>query len=149
MSEAKDTQATTQSIVVDYDFTQPPRKVWRALTEPAILATWLMPNDIAAVVGHRFTFQAQPMPGWDGVVQCEVLEVVPEQRLVYSWRGGPESNRLDTTVTWTLASTATGTRLRLEHAGFKAKDAFALDGMGRGWRGKIAERVVQIVNAME
>jgi len=66
----------TQSIEVDYDLPQPPEVVWRALTEPALLAKWLMQNDIKAEVGHRFTFQAPPIPGqWDGRVDCMVLAV--------------------------------------------------------------------------
>lgn len=67
--------AGTQSIVVEYDLPQPPEKVWRVLTEPELLSSWLMANDIRAVVGHKFTFRAQPMPHWDGIVHCEVMEV--------------------------------------------------------------------------
>jgi uncharacterized protein YndB with AHSA1/START domain len=137
------TPPATQSIVVEYELPQPPSKVWRALTEPELLASWLMVNDIAPVVGHRFTFRAQPMPGWDGIVHCEVLEVVPHERLRYSWRGGSdEISRLDTVVTWTLTATATGgTRLVLEHAGFRPENAFAFDTMGKGWRTKMPQQL--------
>src|SRR5579871_6631661 len=92
-----------KSISVEYDLPHPPAKVWRALTEPELLASWLMVNDIRPVVGHAFTFKAQPMPGWDGTVQCEVIEVEPERRLRYSWSGGAEDSRLESVVTWTLA----------------------------------------------
>jgi uncharacterized protein YndB with AHSA1/START domain len=139
----------TQSIVVEYQLPRPPAKVWRALTEPALLGAWLMANDIRPVVGHKFTFRAQPMPGWDGIVHCEVLEVDAPARLRYSWRGGPEESRLDTTVTWTLTATAGGTLLRLEHAGFTAKNAFAFDGMSKGWRGKLAERIAQVLAGVD
>lgn len=146
------TDAATQSIVVDHDLPRPPAKVWRALTDPALLGAWLMPNDIRAVVGHTFTFRSQPMPGWDGVVHCEVLEVEPEKRLRYSWKGGSDEGfggRLDTVVTWTLTATETGTRLRLEHSGFTAKNAFAFDNMGKGWRGKLAQRITEVLAASE
>lgn len=139
--------ADTQSIVVDYELSRPPEKVWRALTEPALLAAWLMANDIRAEKGHKFTFRATPMPGWDGIVHCEVLEVEPHKLLSYSWRGGSDAlegygGKLDTVVTWTLAPTASGgTKLRLEHKGFTAKNAFAFENMGKGWRGKVAERM--------
>lgn len=94
-----------------------------------------MENDIAPVVGHEFTFKAPPMHDWDGVVRCEVLEVVENERLAYSWRGGPSVSRIDTVVTFTLAKTASGgTRLVLEHSGFRAQDGFAFDGLGKGWR---------------
>lgn len=138
----------TQSIEVDYELPDPPEKVWRALTEPALLEKWLMKNDIAPVVGHEFHFQAAPIPGqWDGRVACEVLEVVPLKLLRYSWKGGsPEATKyggyLDSTVTWTLEKAANGgTKLHLSHAGFTAKNAFAFDMMGKGWRGGVAEKM--------
>jgi uncharacterized protein YndB with AHSA1/START domain len=151
MSENQAAKAT-QSIIVEYDLPEAPKKVWRALTDPKLLEAWLMPNDIQPVVGHRFNFRAQPVPGWDGTVYCEILEVVPEKRLVYSWRGGSRKldgygHEVDTVVTWELTLTANGgTRLRLEHSGFDP-DSFAFKMMGQGWRGKIAERITQALSA--
>ena len=111
----------TEQIVIEYGLTEPPSKVWRALTEPDLLARWLMENDIAPVVGHKFNFHAPPQGDWDGIVYCEVLEVIPEERLVYTWNGGSGKNesyghRLETTVHWTLEPTASGgTKLKLVH----------------------------------
>jgi len=135
-----------EEIVVEYALAAPPAKVWRALTEPELLAAWLMQNDIAPVVGHKFTFRAQPMGDWNGIVDCEVLEVVPESRLVYTWTGGSANggsakndeygHKLETTVTWTLEPAADGgTLLKLVHHGFHADD-FAYKMMGMGWKGK-------------
>jgi uncharacterized protein YndB with AHSA1/START domain len=141
-----------QSIIVNYELPDAPKKVWRALTDPKLLEAWLMPNDIRAEVGHRFNFRAQPVPGWDGTVQCEILEVVPEKKLVYAWRGGSQKlegygHELDTVVTWKLFPTEDGgTRLQLEHSGFDP-DSFAFKAMGQGWRGKIAERISQAISA--
>ena len=63
------------SIVTDSFLPHPPAKVWNALTDPALLAAWLMPNDFVPALGHRFTFQTEPVPaqGFDGVIRCEVL----------------------------------------------------------------------------
>jgi uncharacterized protein YndB with AHSA1/START domain len=146
MSASTGSEQDTKSILVDYDLPFPPAKVWRALTEPDLLSGWLMVNDIKPVVGHAFTFKAQPMPGWDGVVHCKVLEVVPNSRIEYSWRGGAETSRLDSTVTWTLVPTpAGGTRLGLEHAGFLPVNAFAFDAMSKGWRGKMVDRLKEVL----
>ena len=132
----------TDTIHVEHDLPHPPEKVWRALTEPKLLAAWLMENDMRPVVGHRFTFKAQPMPGWDGTVHCEVLEADAPRRLRYSWRGGSEALHIDTVVAWTLAPNASGgTRLLLEHSGFTPAQSIAFDGIARGWRGKVAERM--------
>jgi uncharacterized protein YndB with AHSA1/START domain len=141
-----------QSIIVEYDLPESPKKVWRALTDPKLLEAWLMPNDIRPEVGQRFNFHTQPVAGWDGTVYCEILEVVPEKRLVYSWRGGSQKldgygHELDTVVSWELTPVASGgTRLRLEHSGFDP-DSFAFKMVGQGWRGKVAERITQALSA--
>jgi uncharacterized protein YndB with AHSA1/START domain len=128
----------TTSIEVDEYLPHPPAKVWRALTDPDRLARWLMPNDFAPVLGHRFTFRsrAQPAYGFDGVVHCEGLDLEPERLLRFAWRGG----RLDTTVTWTLRAEGRGTRLLLVHAGFDPDDPVQLNAftvMGGGWRSRV------------
>jgi uncharacterized protein YndB with AHSA1/START domain len=68
----------TEAIHTDAFLPYPPQKVWRALTDPGLLASWLMPNDFEPRVGHRFTFRTDPVPahGFDGIVRCEVLELV-------------------------------------------------------------------------
>jgi uncharacterized protein YndB with AHSA1/START domain len=130
----------TQAITVDYDLPYAPERVWAALTDSELLASWLMPNSFKPSVGHHFRFQAQPLPGWDGVVRCEVLACEPYTRLQYSWKGGSEQiGMLDTVVTWTLTPTAGGTLLQLEQSGFGPQNLFAYENMGNGWRGKLAE----------
>ena len=90
--------------------------------------------------GNRFTYQTKAAGEWDGTIHCEVLEVIPNERFVYSWKGGHEGNAgygslLDTVVTWTLSRTANGTRVRLVHAGFVVpRNESALETMGNGWK---------------
>jgi uncharacterized protein YndB with AHSA1/START domain len=141
----------TESIVVDYMLNEPPAEVWRALTEPKLLAMWLMENDIKPVVGHRFKFRAKPMGNWDGIVYCEVLEVDEPNKLVYSWKGGDGKNEnyghlLDTVVTWTLTpSTSGGTKLNLVHYGFDPND-YAFSIMSQGWKQMLpAEKMTRIL----
>jgi uncharacterized protein YndB with AHSA1/START domain len=145
MSVGPKTETETQAIVVEYDLPHAPAKVWRALTEPALLAVWLMQNDMVAEVGRHFTFKAPPIGEWDGVVQCQVLEVEAPKRLVYSWRGGSGNSRLDTVVHWTLEASATGTRLKLEHAGFLPMNRMAFEAMSKGWGGKVAARISEVL----
>src|SRR5262245_23796912 len=90
----------------------PVERVWAALTQTEMIAKWLMENTFQASVGHKFTFRAQPVPGWSGVTNCEVLEIVPMQKLVYTWGDGSESvSGLRTVVTWTLSQEGQGTRV--------------------------------------
>jgi uncharacterized protein YndB with AHSA1/START domain len=142
-----------RDIVVEDLLPHPPEKVWRALTASELLSRWLMPNDFKPVVGQHFTFKTQPMGSWDGVVHCEVLEVEPNRRLVYSWKGGSDDNpkygsKLDSVVTWTLTAEKGGTRLRLVHAGFRSPgNDFAYDAMKSGW-GHIMGRIAEIITAI-
>ncbi|HKP64527.1 MAG TPA: SRPBCC domain-containing protein [Polyangiales bacterium] len=113
---------------------QPVERVWAALTRPDLIAKWLMQNDFAARVGHKFTFHARPVPGWSGVTHCEVLELIEHEKLVYSWGDGTESTSgLRTVVTWTLSASGQGTLLRFEQSGFREQDRRGYEGMGSGW----------------
>src|SRR5262249_12473826 len=108
--------AATRDIVVEEVLPQPPEKVWKALTTAELIGRWLMPTDFEPVVGKPFTSKTRPIGDWDGVVHCEVLEVVPPTRLVYSWKGGTnagdgKASQLDSVVSWTLQAEGNGTRL--------------------------------------
>lgn len=131
-------RSDARTVRVDEFLAHPPARVWRALTDPVMLAKWLMPNDFRPVVGHRFTFLTDPRPnvGFDGVIHCEVLALEAERRLRITWRGGP----LDTTVTWTLVPEGRGTRLFLEHDGFDPGDPaqrFTRRILDGGWRSNV------------
>lgn len=99
-----------------------------------------MSNDFLPVVGHRFTFRATPVPGWSGVIECEVKTVEPPERLTYSWG----TLGVGTVVTWTLTPTAGGTHLRMEQSGFGPDQEANYKGATYGWKKFIGnlERVV-------
>lgn len=126
----KTSPSQTESIAFEFDLPHSPAKVWRALTDPALLAEWLLP-----VVGHKlepgaaFTFQAQPQPGWDGIVNCRFVEIEAQKKLSWTWVVGD----LDTVVTFTLAPTASGTRLFLVQSGFKPHQKQNWGGARYGW----------------
>ena len=134
-------KADTQDIVIDEVFPHMPETIWKALTDGALIERWMMkPTGFAAVEGTHFTYQTTPACGWDGVIRCQVLEVIPNERLVYAWTGGDEGNvgygsRLDTVVTWTLSPVEDGTRVRLVHSGFVLpKNESAYTNMSQGWK---------------
>src|SRR5215211_5478249 len=106
----------TESVAFEFDLHHPPTKVWRALTDPALLAEWLLPVlGLKLEPGAAFTFQAPPQPGWDGVVKCRLLEIESHRKLSYRWVVGD----IDTVVLFTLTPTASGTRLSLVQSGFR------------------------------
>jgi uncharacterized protein YndB with AHSA1/START domain len=131
----------SRDIVVEVDLPHRLEEVWFALTDPGALAEWLMPVDgFAPVVGTKFTVRAKPMPGWDGIVHCEVTEVDRPNKLVYTWRGS--QMRLTTTVTWSVSPSNGGTRLRLDHQGFTGLGGAVLALMHRnGWKKMMRTRL--------
>lgn len=132
--------ADTRSIVVEREMPHPPEKVWRALTQGALMEEWLMKTDFQPVVGHKFTFRAEPMPHWNGVTDCEVLKVEPQRCLSYTWcaSGAEAANGLKTVVTWTLTPTVGGVLLRMEQSGFRPEDERNIQGATYGWQRFIA-----------
>lgn len=130
-----------QDIVVDEVFPHPPETIWKTLTSGELMARWLMASTgFEPIEGTRFTYQTKPAGPWDGVIHCQVLEVVPNRRFAYAWKGGHEANtgygsRLDTVVTFVLSKAGNGTRLRLVHSGFVTpKNDTAFHNMSGGWK---------------
>jgi uncharacterized protein YndB with AHSA1/START domain len=119
------TVSETRSVVIEREVPYPPEKIWRALTQPHLLAEWLMQTDFAPSLGHRFQFRGD----W-GAVDCKVLAIEPNRALSYSW----DAMGLESTVTWTLTPTAAGTHLRMEQAGFKPDQNQAYGGAKFGWQ---------------
>jgi uncharacterized protein YndB with AHSA1/START domain len=123
--------AQTESITFELDLPHSPAKVWRALTDPALLAEWLLPvAGFALEPGATFTLQAPPQPGWDGSVRCRMLAVDVERSISYSWVVGG----LDTVVTFTISPSDSGTRLTLVQSGFKPEQKRNFGGARYGWR---------------
>jgi uncharacterized protein YndB with AHSA1/START domain len=120
-----DRPTETLSVVVEREVAFPPEKIWRALTQPHLIEAWLMKNDFEPVTGHRFSLRAD----W-GAVDCRVLAVEPNKTLSYTWA----AYGLESTVTWTLTPTGTGTRLRLEQSGFRPDQQQAYQGAIGGWQ---------------
>ena len=125
----------SESVVLDVEVNSPIERVWNALTDSATLSEWMLfkSNDFQPVVGHAFQFREAP--GWDGVVDCEVIEVDKPHRLSYTWVSGGESNpRHSTVVTWTLTEAEGGvTRLHLEQSGFRSEAKQEIGGAKYGW----------------
>lgn len=121
-------------IHLEHRYAHSPALLWRALTEPALLARWWVAGDLRPVVGHHFDLDMGP---W-GKQPCEVVAVEVERLLQYRFAVGT----LDTVLTWRLQPEGTGTLLTVTHEGFDLSSAMgkrAFEGMKPGWPGILAK----------
>jgi uncharacterized protein YndB with AHSA1/START domain len=142
----KTAPSQTESISFEFDLEHLPEKVWRALTDPALLTDWLLPvAGLKLETGAAFTFKTQPYPGWNGIVNCRILEIEAQRKLSYAWVVGDMA--LNTVLTFTLTPTASGTRLSLVQSGFKPEQKKESGGARYGWNmmgGKLVELLARI-----
>ena len=120
-------------------FPHPPAAVWEYLTNAELMELWLMKNNFQPVVGHEFQFRINPLPSldFDGVVYCKVLEIVPYEKLTYSWKLGPGDGtvNIDSMERWELRPKDNGTELILDHGDFVVmKNIGIFNSMNEGWR---------------
>ncbi len=116
-------------VIHEARYPHPPERVWRALTDRAELAAWLMPNDFSLREGARFRLDARP--AHTEPFECEVLEIEPLRRLRARWMVAGQS----TTVTFELHADGAETVLRVVHDGLPPDEQPELDG---GWGTKFA-----------
>jgi uncharacterized protein YndB with AHSA1/START domain len=140
----KTSRSQTEAISFEFDLPHGPEKVWRALTDPALLTEWLLPvADLKLEPEAAFTLQAPPQPGWDGTVSCRILEIDALRKLSYTWVVGD----IDTVVTFTLTPTASGTRLSLVQSGFKPDQKRNFAGARYGWN-MMGGRLVELLERL-
>jgi uncharacterized protein YndB with AHSA1/START domain len=110
------------------DYPHPPAKVWRAVTDPALIPLWTATgaggraDGLRPVVGTKFQLIGKPTPGWNGIVDCEVLEVSDGSLLRYSWTDTSSGDVSD--VLYRIEPHAGGTRFTYEHTGFTGIGGF-------------------------
>jgi uncharacterized protein YndB with AHSA1/START domain len=137
----KPEQTQRESISLEFDLPHAPDKVWRALTDPALLAEWLLPVfDLELEPGAAFAFKTQAYPGWDGTVNCRFLEIEANRKLSYTWT----VPFLDTVVTFTLTPTESGTRLSIVQSGFTSAQKKESGGARYGWK-MMGDRLIDLL----
>lgn len=138
----------SHDVIVEQTYAFPPERVWRALTDSAAMAEWLMPNDFLPRVGHKFQFRGKPMPGWRGFVECEVIEVVPPIQLAFTWVGDDDWKE-PSIVRWTLEPVSGGTHVRLVHSNLQGPWATEVRGMlSAGWNKMLKERLLSLLERL-
>lgn len=116
-------------IVETIEIAATPERVFRALTDPALLLAWW--GDPAVCVATHWEVDPRVRSRWrsrwhwktadggpDFEIGGEVLAVDPPRLLVYSWRDERYPQLPVTTVRYELQATAAGVRVRVIHSGF-------------------------------
>ena len=125
-----------QPLVFERVYNSPIEKVWSAITDRDEMKQWYFNlSEFKAEVGFKFEFLGGPKDGIQYLHKCEILEVIPENRLTYSWRyDGYPGNSF---VTFELFKKDDGTLLRLTHKGLETFPAenkdFASENFSKGW----------------
>lgn len=98
-----------------------------------------MPNDFKLELGHRFTMKTDPAPGFDGVIQCEVLSFEVGRSISFSWKGGP----IDTVVSFIISSpTSETSKLLVKHSGFSGMKAHMVKWiLLKGWKSLLTDKL--------
>jgi uncharacterized protein YndB with AHSA1/START domain len=129
-----------------------PEVVWAALTDGEALAQWLMPNNFEPVAGRRFQFRIDPMMGFPGVIDCEVLEIDPPRRMVWSWATKPRAGKTAhpaLRIEWQLTPKGEGTLLELRQWGSEALPWFWRFSMSMGWGTMLKRWLPKVLGAFE
>lgn len=155
------TPMTQQHAVVRIERTipAPPGRVYRAWLDPGLLRRWLAPGGLAVTraevderPGGRYRIWQADSGSDAGGFDCELLELVPDQRLVFRWGFvGPDRNDgpvYDSLLTITLREEpggATALTLVHEHLGeLAAAMPQVAENVGPGWKdvlGKLATMI--------
>jgi uncharacterized protein YndB with AHSA1/START domain len=126
----------------------PPERVYRAWLDPELLSLWMAPGAVRVTraevderVGGRFRIWQAGPDGDVGGFEAELLELVPDERIVFRWGFvGPDrlaGPTFDSLLTITLREAPDGgTELTLVHERLDAlREALpdVADNVGRGW----------------
>src|SRR5215475_4275330 len=87
VTEAMTQGAAMSEFHITREYPHSVNKLWHALTDPELVALWTStgrggrPEGFSAEVGNHFRFVGKAVPGWNGIVDCEVREVDPPFKL--------------------------------------------------------------------
>lgn len=125
-------------------FNAPIQKVWDSVSNAEGIASWFMPNDFQAKVGHEFHVQSPFGPS-----PCKVVEFDAPNRLSFTW---------DTegwVISFLLKELNGKTEFTLIHTGWKQPDSIlpkanekssvVRDRMDHGWVGIINNGLKKVV----
>jgi uncharacterized protein YndB with AHSA1/START domain len=137
-----------EPIVINRIFNAPVARVWKALTSADQMREWYFDlKEFKAEVGFEFDFVVEH-EGNKYHHLCRVTEVIPEEKIAYTWRYKGEPG--DSLVTFELFPDGNRTRLKLTHTGietFPKTPAYARKNFEAGWTAIIGSELKQFVES--
>lgn len=123
-----------KSLIIEQEYNAPLELVWRALTEAELLQKWYFNiSEFKPEVGFKFQFEGGKED--DRYTHlCEVMEVIPNKKLKYSW--SYEGYTGLSFVTFELFPDGEKTKLRLTHEGLETftHPDFSKANFEEGWK---------------
>ena len=107
----------SKPIILEHNFQASVARVWEALTETESLQKWYFNiSNFSPIEGFKFQFEGGE-PDNRYVHLCEVIEVIPQKKLKYSW--AYEGHEGHSVVTFEVTKQANTTSLKLRHQGLE------------------------------
>ena len=137
---------SSEAVILERTLNAPVAKVWKALTDVDQMRQWYFDlKEFKPQVGFEFEFVVEH-EGNTYHHLCRVTEVIPQQKIAYTWRyKGEPGNSL---VTFELFAENDKTRLKLRHSGietFPKTPAYARKNFETGWTAILDSELKQFV----
>ncbi len=126
----------TQTYTIERIFNAYRKDVWAAITEEDLMKLWYFDlKEFKAEVGFVFEFTGVTEEGTEYLHCCEIIEIIPEQKLSHTWcYVGYEGTSY---LTFELSDEGEQTKLVLTHSGIETFPAevkdFAFHNFEKGW----------------
>jgi uncharacterized protein YndB with AHSA1/START domain len=138
------------TVLVERTFSAAPERIWKALTDVEEIRRWYFDlKEFKPEVGFEFEFVVEH-EGTTYHHLCRVTEVIPQQKIAYTWRYKAEPG--DSLVTFELFDEGKKTRVKLTHTGietFPKTPAYARKNFEAGWTAIIGSELKQFVEKKE
>lgn len=134
------------AVIVERTLNAPVAPVWKALTDVDQMREWYFDlKEFKPQVGFEFEFVVEH-EGTTYHHLCRVMEVIPQQKIAYTWRYKGQLG--DSLVTIELSPAGDKTRLKLTHTGidtFPKTPAYGRKNFEAGWTAIIGTELKQFV----
>lgn len=132
------------TITITREFDAPRERVWRAMTDPQLVAQWMGPHDVTMDIEHwdcrrggsyRYTAGREGDPDFAAFYGSFHDVRAPERAVqTFTWEGAPDGVSLETLTLEELPDGRTRSVVKSVVESFEIRDAILSSGMDKGVR---------------